>query len=206
MPDGKINLIFDCDGTLIDSYEAIIDRECRLFREHDIICNPAKIRELSLLTSVNESVKMLASQIGLDGDALIKEIHALSENRSLITLFDGVKEVLANSKFRFFVYTHRGPSCKEIFETLGILDFFEEIVDRTYGFKRKPDSEGVDYLVNKYSLDKNNTFYVGDRALDIECGKNAGIKTIFFNSSALNVDTSKADYVINSFDEINSLF
>lgn len=206
MPDGKINLIFDCDGTLIDSYEAIIDRECRLFREHDIICNPAKIRELSLLTSVSESVKLLAAQIDLDGDALIKEIHALSENHELITLFDGVKEVLSNNKFRLFVYTHRGASCKEILEKLGILDFFEEIVDRTYGFKRKPDSEGVDYLINKYNLDKKNTFYVGDRTLDIECGINAGIKTIFFNSSGLNLDVSRADFVIQHFIEINNLF
>ena len=206
MQDEKINLIFDCDGTLIDSYGAIVDRVCRLFDAHNIICNPEKIREYSLTTSANECIKILCEQIGLNAEEMLKDVHDLAENRSLITLFPGVKEVLENNSFRCFVYTHRGTSCKEIFKGLGILDYFEEVVDKTYGFKRKPDSEGVDYLVRKYGLDKNRTYYVGDRLLDIDCGINAGVKTIFYNSAKLGLDSSRADYVIQNINDINNLF
>lgn len=206
MQDERINLIFDCDGTLIDSYGAIVDRVCRLFDSHNIICNSDKIREYSLKTSANECIKILCEQIGLNAEEMLKDVHELKEDRSLITLFPGVKEVLENSAFRCFVYTHRGTSCIEIFKDLEIFDYFEEIVDRTYGFKRKPDSEGVDYLVNKYGLNKDRSYYIGDRLLDIDCGINAGIKTIFFNSARLGLDSSGADHVIQNLNEINKLF
>lgn len=206
MADGKINLIFDCDGTLIDSYGAISDRIYRQFKKHNIICNPVKIREYCLRTNANDCILFLSERCGLDGQEMIKEVHSLAENHDLITLYPNVVSVLENNAFNCFVYTHRGTSCVEIFEKLRIKDYFTEIVDRTYGFERKPASEGVDYLVKKYDMDKDNTYYVGDRTIDIECGINAGIKTIFFNSCGLDLDCSKADYVVQDLSEINTLF
>lgn len=205
MADGKINLIFDCDGTLIDSYGAIVDRICRAFAMHGVDCDPEYVREWSLRTTADECIVKLSGENGLNSEEMLEQVRELSENFDMITLIPHVKDVLGNSSFRCFVYTHRGISCREIFDKLKITDCFEEIVDKTYHFKRKPDSEGVDYLVNKYSMDKSRTFYVGDRTIDIECGINAGIKTIFFNSGHIDVDTSSADYVIEDLIEICNL-
>ena len=40
--------------------------------------------------------------------------------------------------------------------------------------------EGVDYLVDKYQLDRSETYYIGDRTLDVDLADNAGIGSINF--------------------------
>lgn len=201
-----INLIFDCDGTLIDSYGAITDTVYKLFRMHNICFCRDHIRECCLRSTVSDTIIKLSEEKGLDSAQLLEEYAGLDEDRTMITLCAHAEDVLFNSAFRCFVYTHRGPSCRDIFESLGILDCFVEIVDKSYHFKRKPDGEGVEYIVDKYGLDRERTFYVGDRNLDIECGVNAGVRTIFLKSSGLDIDCSKADYVVSDLSEINSIF
>lgn len=201
-----INLIFDCDGTLIDSYGAIVDRICRLFSAHSISCMPESVREYALRTSVKDCIALLCEQNGLDFASLYSEYDSLKEDRTRITLYPHVEEVLADDAFRCFVFTHRGPSCREIFTELHIISSFVEIVDSSFGFRRKPDSEGLDYLVKKYAMDRSRTYYVGDRSIDLDCGKNAGIGTIFFNSSGIDINISKADHTVSDLLEILSLF
>lgn len=46
------------------------------------------------------------------------------------------------------------------------------------GFERKPHPQGIFYLLEKYHLDRDRTYYIGDRRLDVEVAENAGIKSI----------------------------
>ena len=70
-----------------------------------------------------------------------------------------------------------------------------------HDFKRKPSSYSIDYLVNKYNLDREDTYYVGDRPIDIECAYNSNIKSIFYNEK--NVDLKyKPTYVITDLIKI----
>lgn len=200
-----INLIFDCDGTLLDSYGAITDRVCRVFEKHGIICDPEKVRELALYQHVGYCISEIAMQNHLDADLLLNDYKSVGEKLELITPMKHVREVLENEKFRCFMYTHRGESCRRIMAKLELDTYFTEIVDGTYHLRKKPDSQGIDYLVEKYGLDRKQTYYVGDRLLDIECGMNAHIKTIFLKSSGLDIDCSQADFVIDDLLEINML-
>jgi D,D-heptose 1,7-bisphosphate phosphatase len=43
---------------------------------------------------------------------------------------------------------------------------------------RKPSTKLLFEAVNKFNIDLNKSFFVGDLISDIECGKKAGIKTI----------------------------
>ena len=58
--------------------------------------------------------------------------------------------------------------------------FFREVVTSQSGFARKPAPDGILYLVEKYGLEPENTYYVGDRSMDMECAKNAGVSGILF--------------------------
>lgn len=199
------NLIFDCDGTLIDSYPAITDAIVRLFRRHGVVCDSEEVRQMALLHYVDYCVRELAVRSGLDPEVLVRERPGVEEDISLITLMPGAWELLESGKFNCFVYTHRGESCGEILNRLGVHDLFTEIVDSTLGLKRKPDGEGVNYIIDRYSLDRARTFYVGDRALDIECGRNAGVKTVFLRSAGVDIDCSQADFAVSSLQEIMTL-
>ncbi len=56
------------------------------------------------------------------------------------------------------------------------------------GFPRKPEPDAIDYLVGKYGLERKNTFYVGDRSLDMECAANAGIGGILYRPEGSYTD------------------
>lgn len=201
-------LIFDCDGTLVDSYDAIVDRICRVLTDFGFVPDSSFIREQILKSDSQTCVKCLCKQHGLKYEDVIKSLAQYTENRELIMLMDGCTETLQTLKghgFRLFVYTHRGASTRPLFESLGIASYFEEIVDSTYGFKRKPSGEAIDYLVEKYNLDRTRTCYVGDRSLDIECGKNSSIGTIFLRSAEVDIDASHADYAIEKLSELENL-
>jgi D-glycero-D-manno-heptose 1,7-bisphosphate phosphatase len=43
---------------------------------------------------------------------------------------------------------------------------------------RKPATEMVEKAVKEFEIDLSKSFFIGDSAADIECGMNAGIKTI----------------------------
>lgn len=68
------------------------------------------------------------------------------------------------------------------------MDYFTEIVTTANGFARKPDPEGVNYLVEKYQLDKASTYYVGDRTLDVDVAFNSGIQSINFCDDRPNIN------------------
>ena len=85
--------------------------------------------------------------------------------------------------------------------------YFKEVISINDGFKRKPSPEGVNYLIGKYKLDRSNTYYVGDRILDIECGVNASIKTILYlDKNSVVKPSLKEDYIINNLLDLKKYF
>ena len=101
---------------------------------------------------------------------------------------------------RNFILTHRDDSAKQIVAFSGMSDLFTEIVTSDNGFKRKPDPEGVNYLIAKYAMNPAETMIVGDRELEVELGRSAGIVSCFFNNGDARCLT-QPDYTINSLDD-----
>jgi D-glycero-D-manno-heptose 1,7-bisphosphate phosphatase len=51
---------------------------------------------------------------------------------------------------------------------------------------RKPGTFFVDYAIDKYEINRDFSWLIGDRESDIQCGKNAKLKTIFINEHLKN--------------------
>ena len=75
------------------------------------------------------------------------------------------------------------------------------MVTSANGFARKPQPEAIEYLVEKYDLDKASTYYVGDRRIDVEAAENAGVKSINLGQPA-----SKINQKIANLSELITLF
>ena len=201
----RINLIFDCDGTILDSYDAIVDWICCGLEHCGVKEDKETIRYLCLHYYVDYCVETLSVKHHINPDDVRNFMDITPENEDLVKPFPNLEKLISNERYNCFVYTHRDGSCRKLLEKFGLDRYFIETVDSTYGFRRKPDKQAIEYLVNRYSMDRNHTYYVGDRLLDIECGINADIKTIFVRTDGLDIDCSKADYVIDDLIEINSL-
>ncbi|HEM4165726.1 TPA: HAD-IA family hydrolase [Streptococcus suis] len=174
--------IWDLDGTLLDSYEAILAGIQETYQEYVLPFDRAEVRKFILRYSVKDLLVRGADKYGLDSDEL-NHVRAtsLKEKNTQIPLMTGAVEILnwtAEQGIQNFVYTHKSDNAFQILEDLGIRHHFTEILTSDSGFARKPSPEALLFLIEKYGLDRENTYYIGDRLLDVETAINAGIHSI----------------------------
>ena len=183
----KIGFIWDLDGTLLDSYEAILAGIEETFAQFDIPYDKAEVRAFILQTSVQDLLEKVGEERGLDADMLNQvRAQSLAEKNAQVVLMPGAREILAwadQQGIEQFVYTHKGDNAFTILENLGLAHYFTEILTNQSGFARKPSPEVAIYLLDKYELDPQQTYYIGDRTLDIEFARNSGIQSINFLTS-----------------------
>ena len=184
--------IWDLDGTLLDSYEAILSGIKETFAQFSIPYDKEKVREFILKFSVQDLLEQVAEERKLDAEVLNQvRAQSLAEKNAQVVLMPGAREVLAwadEAGIQQFVYTHKGDNAFAILRDLGLESYFTEILTSQSGFERKPSPEAANYLLEKYQLDPNNTYYIGDRTLDVEFAQNSGLQSINFLESSYEVN------------------
>ncbi|OOL69146.1 hypothetical protein B1P88_08115 [Enterococcus faecium] len=80
----------------------------------------------------------------------------------------------------------------------------EEVVGIDQDFPRKPDPASLNYLIDTFHLERTDTMMIGDRRLDIEAGKNAGVATCLYDIDHF-LGEIPADYVVGNLNEILTL-
>ena len=180
----KTAFIWDLDGTLLDSYEAILSGIEGTFGQFSIPYDKESVREFILTYSVQDLLEKVAEERNLDAEVLNQvRAQSLAEKNAQVVLMPGAREVLAwadEAGIQQFVYTHKGDNAFTILSDLGLEFYFTEILTNQSGFARKPSPEAGLYLLDKYQLDPMQTYYVGDRTLDVEFAQNSGIQSINF--------------------------
>lgn len=180
----KTAFIWDLDGTLLDSYEAILSGIEETYRQFSIPYNKEEVRTFILKYSVQDLLEQVAEERGLDPVKLNQvRAQSLAEKNAQVVLMPGAREVLAwadKQGIQQFVYTHKGDNALTILRDLGLDAYFTEILTSQSGFARKPSPEAATYLISKYHLKPDRTFYIGDRTLDIEFAQNSSIQSINF--------------------------
>ena len=201
----KIAFIWDLDGTLLDSYEAILSGIEETFAQFSIPYDKEKVREFILRYSVQDLLEQVAEERNLDAEVLNQvRAQSLAEKNAQVILMPGAREVLAwadQAGIQQFVYTHKGDNAFTILRDLGLESYFTEILTSQSGFVRKPSSEAANYLIDKYQLNHDNTYYIGDRTLDVEFAQNSGIQSINFLES-----TYEGNHRIQALADISRFF
>lgn len=174
--------IWDLDGTLLDSYEAILAGIQETYNQFGLPFHREEIRAFILRYSVQELLERDAERYGLDMDEL-NQVRAASlrEKNVAIQLMDGARDVLtwtAQQGIENFIFTHKGDNALRILEDLGLASYFKEVVTGDRGFARKPAPDALLYLIDKYDLAKERTYYIGDRLLDVEAARRAGVHSL----------------------------
>ena len=197
--------IWDLDGTLLDSYEAILSGIEETYAQFSIPFDKEKVRAFILKYSVQDLLVQVAEERGLDVDRLNQvRAQSLAEKNAQVILMPGAREVLAwanQQGIQQFVYTHKGDNALTILRDLGLDVYFTEILTSQSGFARKPSPEAATYLISKYHLKPECTYYIGDRLLDIEFAQNSGIQSINFLETPVD-----CNHQISCLADIPSLF
>ena len=197
--------IWDLDGTLLDSYEAILAGIQETYEQFNLPFDREEVRNFILRYSVKDLLARDADHYGLDSEELNRvRASSLKEKNTQIPLMHGAREILAWTEeqgIQNFVFTHKSDNAFQVLTDLGIIQHFTEILTSDSGFARKPSPEALLYLIDKYQLDKANTYYVGDRLLDVETAIRAGISSI-----NLQIDGLGQNKKISHLLEIKNLF
>ena len=201
----KTAFIWDLDGTLLDSYEAILSGIEETYAQFSIPFDKEKVQDFILKNSVQDLLVQVAEERCLDVDRLNQvRAQSLAEKNAQVILMPGAREVLAwanQQGIKQFVYTHKGENALTILRDLGLDVYFTEILTSQSGFARKPSPEAATYLISKYHLKPDRTFYIGDRTLDIEFAQNSGIQSINFLGTPVD-----CNHQISCLADIPSLF
>ena len=202
---GKIAFIWDLDGTLLDSYEAILSGIEETFGQFTIPYDKEKVREFILKYSVQDLLVQVAEERKLDVEVLNQvRAQSLAEKNAQVVLIPGAREVLdwaIEHGIQQFVYTHKGDNAFTILKDLGLESYFTEILTSQSGFARKPSPEAATYLLDKYQLNPIDIYYIGDRILDVKFAQNSQIQSINFLESPY-----EANHRIQKLEDILSIF
>ena len=206
----KSAFIWDMDGTLVDSYPAIVPAVRDACSAFGLVFREEYIHEYIIRTSVGTFLEQIAAERKLD-PLLIKNCFDLLNDKRIdkILAIPGAKETLeklTQAGHQCFVYTHRGVSCQKILAQNELLPYFTEVVTALDGFPRKPSPDAILYLIRKHRLNPKHCFYIGDRSLDIEAAENAKIGSILYMDPASpGKPTGRETFIVHSLTEIVNL-
>jgi len=179
-----IACIWDLDGTLLDSYGVIVSSLREVYAEKGIDLSEKEILNAAINESVAAFIKKMEAKHGLSFEELKGRYSQITGSKlAEIKAMPNAKETLESLQKAGdlnLVLTHRGTTTKTVLENLGLSAYFQEVITSKNGFARKPNPEGLNYLVNKYHLKRESTYYIGDRPIDVECANAAGVKSIMF--------------------------
>lgn len=182
-----LNIIWDVDGTLLDTYPAITEAYHEVVRAHGGTVDRARIGELARV-GLGHCAAALAAALGLAPSAVAAEFEARYGRSPLETQgpFAGAVEVCRSVRASGGVntiFTHRGrASTRSLLETHRMTDLFAAWLSVEDGYPKKPDPRGFDALLQRFRLPRETTIAIGDRGIDIAAGRAAGLYTVLYGT------------------------
>ncbi len=204
------NIIWDFDGTLFDTYPAIVQAILDVLEEKYAIKYDAD-RVLDMVKkTIDYCIDQISREHKLDKENIRKDIRHQYYEVSAIEEkpFPGVKEVchcVFENGYNLLVTHREYSSLTRMLEKYNLVSFFHEIISSDDEYPLKPDPTSFNFLINKYNLVKSETLGIGDRVLDIEAAHAAGIPSCYFNpdSKALKLATFNIHQIDELFTMLN---
>lgn len=204
-------VIFDLDGTLLDTYQLIRQNYIEVFAKYlpDHAYDEAELESYfgpplidSFMVIVHDEKK---------ARALVRIYRTISKNNTekYLRTFSDTAEVLRNFREKGFQIAVCSNKVHEaVLQGLEV-GKIAKFVDLIVGFddvkKPKPDPEGVRMIQERFGT---NAVFVGDSPIDIMTAKNAGIKSIGVTYALTKAKTLKeagADYLAASMKDLERL-
>ena len=200
------HLIYDFDGTLSDTYPCFTEAVLQTLKDYGL----SDTYE-SVYAKLKVSVGHAIGSYDFPGDSkeIRKHFHVIHDELApkIQKPYPETEEILRYAMaqgHKNYLYTHSGKIVKVLLEQWGIADCFEDIIDSTMKFPTKPAPDALNYLCEKHGLDKKDCIMIGDRDIDTDCGRNAGMKGCLFDPEHY-YDNADVDYRIENLLELKNI-
>lgn len=198
------NLIWDVDGTLFDTYPAMLGAFSGALDHYGFTVPAAELQALADI-SMKHCVETLAARFNLPLGELYRRYEELYGEISLSQQppYPGVSEVcryIREQGGQNTIVTHRRcGTTRALLEAHHLAGCFSDILSLEDGFPRKPDPAMYLESLRRNQLSPAETVGVGDRELDIQAARAAGLRTAFFRRAPLVVE---ADFSFSDYAEL----
>lgn len=197
-------IIFDLDGTLVDTSEDITNALNYAIKPYGI----KGLKVTDTIKMVGEGITRLIEKVlgedksHLKDDVVKRFLDYYEEHLTdYSTAYPEVKETLEKLEgYRKAVISNKRESLsRELLKRLGILGFFDMVVGSDTTAEKKPSPVPVLHVLSRLGTFPSQAVIVGDSNLDIEAGKKAGIKTVAVTYGYREKhQLVSADYMIDS--------
>jgi phosphoglycolate phosphatase-like HAD superfamily hydrolase len=166
------NLIWDVDGTLFDTYPAIVQTFLESLVSFEVAVSADEVDALARV-GLSHCARELADRFGLEEERLGERFGGLYSAlpKQAQPPFEGAREVCEAVISRGGVnaiVTHRGrESTEALLAVHGLTHLFSGTIGGDEGFPKKPAPQALVAMLARCYLDPGQTATVGDRESDI---------------------------------------
>lgn len=207
------SVLFDLDGTLVDSYAALAEAVNYARREHGLHeLSAARIRDF-----VGDGMERLL-QRAFDITHVPPSIRIAFERRydeiccgesKVLAEVELTLEELAEAGVVMGVCTNKPTAfSKKILQFLGLAKHFRAIVGPDTAGARKPEAAHVLRTLEAMLCGIDGALLVGDMPIDVHAARNAGIDVAVIasgSSSAEQLVASRPDHLLDRFSDLVKL-
>jgi phosphoglycolate phosphatase len=203
-------VLFDLDGTLVDSYAALAEAVNFARREHGLHeLSANRIRDF-----VGDGLERLL-QRAFDVTVVPKSVQLAFENRydeiccgesRVLAEVEATLESLAADGVVMGVCTNKPTGfSKKILDFLRLSRHFRAIVGPDLAGARKPEAAHVLRTLEAMECDRDAALFVGDMPIDVHAARNSGIEVAVVASGSSTIEqllASRPDHVLDRFSDL----
>lgn len=171
------SIIFDVDGTLIDTEEGILVSLQKVVKEE--LNQDKKLNELKFSLGLTDDIALGMLGIKNIASASNKWREYIKEYSHLIKVYNGIEEVLRKlNELEIYTGIVTSRTEQEIIDDLYpfmIHKYMKTIISADDSIKHKPEPEPILEFIKVSKIDPSSAIYIGDTIYDMKCANSAGI-------------------------------
>lgn len=170
-------IVFDIDGTLLDTEVAVLKGLQKCLKEHHNIA--VQLNDLEFAIGMPGNEVFANFHINDDGTSYNRWIKYIDDFKDEINLFDGIEDTLKYLKEKDITLGIATSKTRYEYDTIvksfNINDYFDYTICIDEVENPKPHKESILKILEQSSTSKVKTLFIGDTSFDIQCAANAGV-------------------------------
>jgi len=202
----KKYILFDFDGTLVNTNDVILASWQHTYRHY--LGHEMPVDHITSCFGEPLLLTMEREFPGVDPQesADVYRQFQMENADKLVTIFPGIKELLADLKAAGYVLgivtSRTRESALRYMDMFGITSYFSDLVTCDDTTVHKPNPEPILLAMSKLGASAEESIMIGDSPFDIKCANNAGVDSVMVNwritcDETSVIDDAKVDYWIH---------
>ena len=202
----KKYILFDFDGTLVNTNDVILASWQHTYRHY--LGHEMPVDHITSCFGEPLLLTMEREFPGVDPQesADVYRQFQLENADKLVTIFPGIKELLADLKEAGYVLgivtSRTRESALRYMDMFAFTSYFSDLVTCDDTTVHKPNPEPILLAMSKLGASAEESIMIGDSPFDIKCANNAGVDSVMVNwritcDETSVIDDAKVDYWIH---------